>query len=304
MIKIWIVVTELGETASLMNFFSLDPADVTALVVGKRELAEEATCVVSAVKWIDTKETPAENFAKDAAQVLLKAKPAASIGVSSPKTRAVLGMAAAESGASFASNVVRVSDCGDMLCVERSVLDDKLIETLEMPLHSCLLVNPFNLKPQESETAPVFEKIEEISAQSGGFAEYVSVEPVTISGLQTADCVVGVGLGATSGDLFEQSKKLARLMNAELGCTMPVYNELHLLPHDSYIGLTGKKIAPKLYIALGISGTSQHYAGLRNAKKIVCINKDPKALFFNNADYGIVGDLNEVLPLLIAELKK
>lgn len=302
MSNIWIVATEQGETASLMDFLKLKSTDVTALVIGSRELAEEAACVAAVVKWIDAKGEPTHNFAQTAASALLDAAPVITIGVSSPGTRAVFGRAAAESAASVASNVISASVDGDLVRVERSVLDDKLIETLEMPVHTCVLVNPFSLQPQDLGAVAASVIIEEINAQSDGSVEYLSVSPVAASSLQTADRIVSVGLGATGGDLFQQAKRLAEAMGAELGCSMPVCSDLRLLPHENYIGISGIKVAPKLYLALGISGTSQHRAGLVNAKTIVCVNKDPKALFFNHADYGIVGDLNEVIPELISAL--
>jgi electron transfer flavoprotein alpha subunit len=300
--NIWIVATEQGEVASLINFLEIKSADVTALVIGSQELAEQSARVGTAVKWIDSADQPAANFTAAAASIIQKAAPTVIIGGSSPEARAVIGSAAAALGAAVASNVISLSIEDDVICAERSVLDDKLIETLEMPIHTCLLVNALNLQLQAPSDELVAGSIETMEAKRDGSVEYLSVEPVAASGLQTADYVVGVGLGATGGDLFNQTVKLAEVMGAEMGCSMPIYSELQLMPHETYIGLTGCKVAPKLYLALGISGTSQHCAGLRNAKTIVCVNKDPKALFFNNADYGIVGDLNDIIPALIAAL--
>lgn len=301
--NIWIVATEQGEVASLINFLEIKSADVTALVIGSQELAEQSARVGTAVKWIDSADQPAANFTAAAASIIQKAAPTVIIGGSSPEARAVIGSAAAALGTAVASNVISLSIEDDVICAERLVLDDKLIETLEMPIHTCLLVNALNLQPQAPSDEIVAGSIETMEAKSDGSVEYLSVEPVAASGLQTADYVVGVGLGATGGDLFNQTVKLAEVMGAEMGCSMPIYSELQLMPHETYIGLTGCKVAPKLYLALGISGTSQHCAGLRNAKTIVCVNKDPKALFFNNADYGIVGDLNDIIPALIAALR-
>lgn len=303
MSKIYIVVTEPGEAVALMSFLHLQADDAVTMVVGPRELAEEASAATTAVKWINTGNIPTENYARAAADALAAAMPTAVIGVASPGTRAVIGRLAVKMGASLVSNMNSVTIDEGKILAECSVLGDKMIEKLEMPLHSCLLVNPFSLPPKEADAIMIPERIEEIVEGSDNAVSYLSVEPSVASRLQTADRIVGVGLGAASEGLFEQTKQLAGILGAEMGCSMPIYNELQLMPHETYIGVTGIKVAPKLYLALGISGTSQHCAGVRNAKVVVCVNKDPKALFFDNADYGIIGDLNEVLPKLISILK-
>ena len=88
----------------------------------------------------------------------------------------------------------------------------------------------------------------------------------------------------------------------EIGCTMPVADDLGWLPKDRYIGRSGRHIAPGLYLAVGISGAAQHMEGVRDAKVVAAINNDPEARIFRTADYGVVGDLYEVVPALIDAL--
>lgn len=301
--KYCLVITETGEAASAMSFLKLGNDDVVALVVGAQELAEEVTRSVMSVKWINTNGTAAENYINCAAEAVNALSPTAVVGVASAASRAIIGYVAAMTDAPLVPNLVKISDNGDTLCVEHAIYSDKMIETLEAPHGACMLVNPFSLQPVEPEGEADLSRIAALDAQGITSVEILSSETLSASHLQSADIVVGVGMGCSSEGAFAAAKELAEKLGAELGCSMPVYGELALLPHERYIGVSGLKIAPKLYIALGISGTSQHCAGVRNAKNIVCINKDPKALFFDNADYGIVGDLNEVLPQLIAELK-
>jgi electron transfer flavoprotein alpha subunit len=92
-------------------------------------------------------------------------------------------------------------------------------------------------------------------------------------------------------------EELAAAMGATLGCTMPVSDDWHWFP--TYIGRSGESIAPALYLALGVQGTAQHMFGLRGARCVAAVNSDPHAPIFAAADYGIVGDLHEVVPALI-----
>jgi electron transfer flavoprotein alpha subunit len=89
-----------------------------------------------------------------------------------------------------------------------------------------------------------------------------------------------------------------------VGCSRPIAADLKWLSEDHWIGLSGHKVKPKLYVACGISGQIQHIAGMRDSGVVVAINKDPEALIFKSADYGIVGDLYEVLPRLTTAIKE
>jgi len=115
--------------------------------------------------------------------------------------------------------------------------------------------------------------------------------------LTKADIIVAVGRGIGGADKMEPINALARALNAEIGASRPVIDN-GWLPRDRQIGSSGQTVAPKLYIAAGISGAIQHLVGMKGSSVIVAINKDPGAPIFTVADYGIVGDLNEVLPAL------
>jgi electron transfer flavoprotein alpha subunit len=120
--------------------------------------------------------------------------------------------------------------------------------------------------------------------------------------LTEADVVIGVGRGIKGPENLKLIEKLACLLNARIGGTRAVV-DAGWLPARCQIGQTGLTISPKLYIACGISGAVQHIVGIQSAKTIVAINKDPEAPIFEVADYGIVGDLFEVIPALIEEIK-
>lgn len=121
--------------------------------------------------------------------------------------------------------------------------------------------------------------------------------------LTEADIVVSGGRGLKGPEHWQVLLDLAQALHAATACSRPVA-DAHWRPHHEHVGQTGVQIAPNLYFALGISGAIQHLAGVNRSKVIVVINKDPEAPFFKAADYGIVGDLFEVVPQLTAEIKK
>lgn len=121
--------------------------------------------------------------------------------------------------------------------------------------------------------------------------------------LPEADLVVSAGRGMKGPEQWGIIEELAETLGATTACSRPVA-DAHWRPHHEHVGQTGIAIRPNLYIAIGISGAIQHLAGVNSSKTIVVINKDPEAPFFKAADYGVVGDLFEVVPRLTAAFKK
>jgi electron transfer flavoprotein alpha subunit len=121
--------------------------------------------------------------------------------------------------------------------------------------------------------------------------------------LSEAELVVSGGRGLKGPENWGMIEELAGLLGAATACSRPVA-DAHWRPHHEHVGQTGGAIAPNLYIAVGISGSIQHLAGVNRSRVIVVINKDPEAPFFKAADYGIVGDAFDVVPKMIQEVKK
>jgi electron transfer flavoprotein alpha subunit len=121
--------------------------------------------------------------------------------------------------------------------------------------------------------------------------------------LTQAEIIIAVGRGIKKPENLDLAKQLAEALGAEIGASRPICDS-GWLPMDRQIGSSGQTVAPKLYVALGISGAIQHMVGMKGSKTVVAVNKDKEAPIFEVATYGIVGDLFEVVPPLIEEIKK
>ena len=159
------------------------------------------------------------------------------------------------------------------------------------------------LPPSAAATSGAVEKVK---GQADG---RVAISDVTSAGSTGVDIaavtkLVSVGRGFRKQEDLKLAQDLAAAFNAELSCSRPVAEDEHWLPIERYIGISGHTVKPELYLAVGISGQVQHVVGARESKIIVAVNNDEHAPIFEAADYGIVGDLYEVLPLLTAAVKK
>jgi electron transfer flavoprotein alpha subunit len=207
--------------------------------------------------------------------------------------------------ASFASNVTELPDTSNGFVVRKSIYTGKAFSWVELKSDKKVIVirkNAAELK------------------ETGGSAEIVSYSPTltdadfntTITGsekatgdvlLPEAEIVVSGGRGLKGPEHWGLIEDLAKSLHAATGCSKPV-SDMGWRPHHEHVGQTGIKVAPQLYIAVGISGAIQHLAGVNSSKCIVVINKDAEAPFFKAADYGIVGDAFDVLPKLTEAIKQ
>jgi electron transfer flavoprotein alpha subunit len=126
------------------------------------------------------------------------------------------------------------------------------------------------------------------------------VESVNLCG---APSVISVGRGIAKQEDLQLVRDLAAVLTAEIGCTRPIAEGQGWLSHERYIGVSGAIIKPELFVAIGLSGQIQHMVGANRAKTVVAINSDKNAPIFKQADFGIVGDLYQVVPGLIEALR-
>ena len=134
------------------------------------------------------------------------------------------------------------------------------------------------------------------------FIDYV-LPPSGGVDISAADVIVAVGRGIGDKNNITLAEELANTLDGVLACSRPIVDN-GWLPSDRQVGLSGKKVKPKLYIALGISGSFQHVVGMKNSDLIIAINKDPNAPIFKIADYGVVDDLFKIVPILIEKQKE
>lgn len=164
-------------------------------------------------------------------------------------------------------------------------------------------IRPKSYKPVEN---PVNIVVESMSADVPAAKTQVVAYEGSSNGkldVTEADIIVSGGRGMQGADKWNVLEELADLLGAATGCSRPVSDD-GWRPHEEHIGQTGKTVSPDLYIACGISGAIQHVAGVSSSKYIVAVNKDPEAPIFKVADYGIVGDVFDVLPVMTEEIRK
>ena len=213
---------------------------------------------------------------------------------------------AARFGRDVISDCVRASVADGAVTFARRIflgkIDADVVPAGEPPIFATFQSGAYRAEQAERGTAIVESMPVEVGAvRMRPEAPFQEVKQAV--DLTKADVIVAVGRGIKSQENLALVQGLADALGAELAASRPIC-DAGWLPIDRQIGSSGQTVAPKLYIALGISGAIQHLVGMKNASTIVAVNKDPEAPIFDIADYGIVGDLFEVVPVLTEEIKR
>ena len=204
----------------------------------------------------------------------------------------LLGAAAARLRAAVLTGARSVALDGDKTTVLNAVYGDTSEETVEISGPVALLLDGGSVPAASGDSVP----IEEVSGTPYGMtvletkmSEFEQVD------LNAAHRVIGVGRGLRAKEDLELIDALAGAVQAEIACSRPVAEGLNWMGKDRYIGSSGARISPLLYLAVGISGQLQHMVGVVGAETVVAINSDPNAAVFTQVDYGLVGDLYDLV---------
>jgi electron transfer flavoprotein alpha subunit len=219
----------------------------------------------------------------------------------------LLGIARGSSIA-MAANVVAL-DSTAPLVVSRQVLGGVAMEELELGDEIAVFTvagHAVEAKPAETPGAAEIKSLHVVTTDRDLRAQVVRTEPGEpdeSGGLKSARVVVGAGRGAGSADGFKDLLELSELLGGALGVSR-VVTSLGWRPHHEQVGQTGSRVSPDLYIACGISGAIQHWAGMSSSKTILAINTDPDAPMVTKAHYAVIGDLHEIVPAINEEIRR
>jgi electron transfer flavoprotein alpha subunit len=298
----WIVVGDQPAIGNLIAVARSLGGPVGAVVAGPRSVAETvARSGVDTVVWCNAPDDmPAEASASAAADAVAAGPPRVVLAGRNPGERVLLGAVAAKLNAAVLTGARSVAFDGDDVIVVNAVFGDIAEETVAVSGPVALLLDGGPVPSTDGTAVP----IEEVSAPPLGLKVIETrMHDFDDANLNSAHRVIGVGRGLKAKEDLAMVEELAQALEAEIACSRPVAEGLNWMGKDRYIGSSGAHIAPQVYLAVGISGQLQHMVGVTGAETIVAINSDPNAAIFQQADYGLVGDLYQLVPAITAALK-
>jgi electron transfer flavoprotein alpha subunit len=247
-----------------------------------------------------------EGYAAAVAAAVEKTSPGILVFTASAMGKDLAPRVAARLGWTLLPEVVEAEVEGDRLTVSRPQYAGKAVWKLAAPAEKVVLTARPNVFPAEAPAEGA--QAETVALDVSGTTPRARVTALKtaekgVLDVAEADKIVAGGRGLKDPGNFPLVFDLASVLGAAVGASRAVV-DAGWIDHDHQVGQTGKTVSPALYVAIGISGAIQHLAGMRTSKRIVAINKDPEAPIFKVADYGVVADALEILPLLTEEVKK
>lgn len=284
---------------------------VEAMVIGHDVAAAAGSLAKTGIAQVYQADSPAlqsfapEVFAATITDVIRQAQPAVILFGATGWGKEVAACVAAKLDLGVATDCTAFQIENGSLLLRRPVYAGKAVATVKaksLPVIVSIRPNIFPPAPANAASAPIVQVNVSSVTPRAQVVEKVKKEAVAVD-LAEAKIVVSGGRGVKSAEGFESLKQMAATLGAAVGASRAAV-DAGWIDYSTQVGQTGKTVAPQLYIAAGISGAIQHLAGMSSSKVIVAINKDPDAPIFQVADYGIVGDLFQVVPVLNEEFKQ
>ncbi|MDN5963975.1 MAG: electron transfer flavoprotein subunit alpha/FixB family protein [Actinomyces sp.] len=297
----WIVTTT-PQVSGLVGMAKDAGLPVEAVVVGERATAEAvAASGVDTVRWVELGDsTPAEAASTLVADLAESEQPRLVLGGTSSEVKALLGAVAARTGAELLPAVASVEAEDAGLRITRALFGG-IAESNEVWSSPVVALADAGSAVQPSGEAAQITAVEGETLPITGVER--AVAPQEHVDLGAAKRIVAVGRGVKAREDLALAQELADALGAEVACSRPLAEGVDWFAKDRYVGVSGAHVAPELYIALGISGQLQHMSGMKGAHTVVAVNTDKDAPVFTQSDFGVVGDLYQVVPALTAALK-
>ena len=303
MVRALLVAYEPRDFYELASWASQAGVDPVYLAVHKAEGEAERAAVKLGVRVYAARTSSPELIAWAVREAVARESIQLVVGEAYRNMRDALSRVAAGEWA-MATDVKKLSLGEDRVIVERGTLSERAVARLELPLPAIILFLTRFAEPSESALGGGGEVARLEPPQPT--VKTIDVKEKEVGGvnLEEAEIIVGVGRGFKSKEDLKLAFELAELLGGQVGCTRPIAADLKWLSEDRWIGISGKRVSPRVYIAIGISGSPQHMSGVQGAKVIVAVNKDKAAPIFKQADYGVVADLYQFVPVLIKKLRE
>jgi len=294
----------LGGSLELISAVKALDAEGTALIVGNRVAADTVAALGIPVIFTETV-TDCDTLTEVLSQTVRQQNPDIVLLANTTLAKDIAPRIAGRMDLGFVSDVIEMNKTDGKVIYTRPAYGGTVLEHIEVEGTAVVIVrNGTFSKPEAGSNASVTEKKVEIPA-SAVKAKIVDtvIENCESVNLEEAQVIVSGGRGMGNAENFKLVEELARVLGGVVGATRPAIED-GWIPRTHQVGQSGKIVAPKLYIACGISGATQHTSGMTGAKYIVAINKDEEAPIFEIADISIIGNVNELLPVMIEEMKK
>ncbi|MCY6484599.1 electron transfer flavoprotein subunit alpha/FixB family protein [Clostridium aestuarii] len=294
----------LGGSLELVSAVKSLDAEGTALVVGNRVAADTVAALGIPVIFADAA-TDCDTLTEVLSETVKEQNPDMILLANTTLVKDIAPRIAGRMCLGCVSDVIGMSKTDDKVIYTRPAYGGTILENIEVEGTAVVTVrNGSFSKPELASNAGVTEKKVEIPAGAVKAKIVDTVKEISESvNLEEAQVIVSGGRGMGNVENFKLVEELARVLGGVVGATRPPIED-KWISRAHQVGQSGKIVAPKLYIACGISGATQHTSGMSGSNYIVAINKDEEAPIFEIADIGIVGNVTEVLPVMIEEMKK